>query len=214
MMPLGEDWTALNAKIDAMTPTGNTNVTIGLAWGFQLLSPNEPFNAPAPARDLDKVIVLMTDGENTQNRWTSSATSIDARTQKACDNVKAAHIKLYTVRVIDGDVTLLKAARPSRRVLRRAERRPAQQRVQLDRAEPREPSHHALKQAGARPSRVMVAETLTEAREFFRLLEHLFTTAKTSLRRYLDRLQLPRFLRFTLRAFHTFCLRLEPRNSS
>ena len=107
MMPLSEDWTALNAKIDAMTPAGNTNVTIGLAWGFQLLSPNEPFNAPAPAPDLDKVIVLMTDGVNTQNRWTSTASSIDARTQKACDNIKAANIKVYTVRVIDGDATLL-----------------------------------------------------------------------------------------------------------
>jgi Flp pilus assembly protein TadG len=114
-MPLSEDWAALNAKIDQMTPAGNTNVTIGLAWGFQMLSPVEPFNAPAPALDLDKVIVLMTDGENTQNRWSSSSSSIDARTKKACDNVKAANIKLYTVRVIDGDVTLLKgcATKPS-----------------------------------------------------------------------------------------------------
>lgn len=114
-MPLSEDWTALNAKIDQMTPAGNTNVTIGLSWGFQMLSPVEPFNAPAPATDLDKVIVLMTDGENTQNRWTSNSSSIDARTTKACDNVKAANIKLYTVRVIDGDVTLLKgcATKPS-----------------------------------------------------------------------------------------------------
>src|SRR6185295_17500992 len=96
-------------KIDAMTPAGNTNVTIGLAWGFQVLSPNEPFNAPAVAPDLDKVIVLMTDGENTKNRWTSTASTIDARTQKACDNIKAANIKLYTVRVIDGDAALLKA---------------------------------------------------------------------------------------------------------
>jgi Flp pilus assembly protein TadG len=108
MMPLSSDWTALNAKIDAMQPAGNTNVTIGLAWGFQLLSPVEPFNAPPPAPDLDKVIVLMTDGDNTQNRWTSSGSSIDARTSKACDNVKAANIKLYTVRVIDGDLALLK----------------------------------------------------------------------------------------------------------
>jgi Flp pilus assembly protein TadG len=108
MMQLSEDWTALNARIDAMTPAGNTNVTIGLAWAFQVLSPNEPFNAPTATPDLDKVIVLMTDGENTQNRWTSSSSSIDARTQKACDNVKAANIKLYTVRVINGDVALLK----------------------------------------------------------------------------------------------------------
>ena len=108
MMPLSSDWTALNAKIDQMTPTGNTNVTIGLAWGFQLISAVEPFNAPAPAPDLDKVIIILTDGENTQNRWSSTASVIDARTSKACDNIKAANIKLYTVRVIDGDVTLLK----------------------------------------------------------------------------------------------------------
>ena len=107
-MPLSTDWTALNAKIDQMTPAGNTNVTIGLAWGFQMLSPVAPFNAPAPAEDLDKVIILMTDGDNTQNRWSTSNSVIDARTQKACDNVKAAGIKLYTVRVIDGDATLLK----------------------------------------------------------------------------------------------------------
>jgi hypothetical protein len=51
----------------------------------------------------------LTDGVNTQNRWTSSTTSIDARTQKVCDNAKAANIKVYTVRVIDGNATLLKA---------------------------------------------------------------------------------------------------------
>ena len=56
-----------------MTPAGNTNVTIGLAWGFQSLSPVAPFNAPAPAPDLDKVIILLTDGDNTQNRWSSTA---------------------------------------------------------------------------------------------------------------------------------------------
>jgi Flp pilus assembly protein TadG len=115
MTPLSEDWTALNSKIDAMTPTGNTNVTIGLAWGFQLLSPNEPFQAPPPAPDLDKVIVILTDGLNTQNRWSQTESTIDARTQKACDNIKAANIKLYTVRVIDGDVSLLQgcATKPS-----------------------------------------------------------------------------------------------------
>jgi Flp pilus assembly protein TadG len=115
MMPLGHDWTALHTKVDAMTPAGNTNVTIGLAWAFQLLSPVAPFNAPEPSPELDKVIVLLTDGENTQNRWSSSSSSIDSRTSKACDNIKAANIKIYTVRVIDGDVTLLKncATKPS-----------------------------------------------------------------------------------------------------
>jgi Flp pilus assembly protein TadG len=108
MMPLSADWTVLNAKVDAMTPTGNTNVTIGLQLAWQTLSPVAPFSAPAPGPDLDKAIILMTDGDNTQNRWSSSQSSIDARTQKACENVKAANIRLYTVRVINGNATLLK----------------------------------------------------------------------------------------------------------
>ena len=108
MLPLSNDWAALHSRVDAMGPAGNTNVTIGLAWGFQLLSPVAPFNAPAPEPDLDKVIVMLTDGLNTQNRWTTSESSIDSRTKKACANIKAANIRVYTVRVIDGDATLLK----------------------------------------------------------------------------------------------------------
>ncbi len=108
MMALSTDWDALNAKVDAMVPTGNTNVTIGLQMAWQTLSNHAPFNAPAPSPDLDKVIILMTDGDNTQNRWSTSQYSIDARTEKACTNAKAAGIKLYTVRVINGNATLLK----------------------------------------------------------------------------------------------------------
>jgi uncharacterized protein YegL len=115
MMALSEDWTALNARIDAMTPAGNTNVTIGMQVAWQTLTAAAPYNAPAVATDLDKVIVLLTDGENTQNRWTSSTSSIDSRTQKICANAKAANVKVYTVRVINGDATLLKgcATKPS-----------------------------------------------------------------------------------------------------
>jgi hypothetical protein len=78
-----------------------------MAW--QTLSPVAPFNAPAPAPDLDKVIILLTDGQNTQNRWSTSTSSIDTRTQAACTNAKAANIKVYTVRVIDGNASLLQS---------------------------------------------------------------------------------------------------------
>jgi hypothetical protein len=54
------------------------------------------------------VIILLTDGQNTQNRWSSSTSPIDARTQKVCDNAKIANIKVYTVRVIDGNASLIK----------------------------------------------------------------------------------------------------------
>ncbi len=38
LMGLSYDWTALNNKIDAMTPNGNTNQAIGLVWGWQSLT--------------------------------------------------------------------------------------------------------------------------------------------------------------------------------
>ena len=102
-------------RVALLTRTGGWNVAPRSVERVTQISPVEPFNAPAPALDLDKVLIILTDGENTQNRWSSTASVIDARTQKVCDNIKAANIKLYTVRVIDGDVTLLKgcATKPS-----------------------------------------------------------------------------------------------------
>jgi uncharacterized protein YegL len=109
-------FTNLNSKIDAMAASGNTNVTIGLVWGWHALTASEPMTEGSkPLPDKDKVIVLLTDGENTQNRWGKNGSSIDERTALACTNAKAANIKIYTVRVIDGDATLLRncATKPS-----------------------------------------------------------------------------------------------------
>lgn len=64
--------------------------------------------AAAPNNNLDKVILFLTDGDNTQNRWTTSSSQIDARTALVCTNIKAAGIKIYSVRVIDGNATLIR----------------------------------------------------------------------------------------------------------
>ena len=63
-----------------------------------------------PAVDPDykyqTVIILLTDGLNTEDRWYTSQSSIDTRQQKTCDNIKAASITLYTVQVnTGGDAT-------------------------------------------------------------------------------------------------------------
>jgi hypothetical protein len=72
MLPLTSGWGALNTKIDSMVPDGNTNVTIGLVWAWHALTTNAPMTeAAAPAPERDKVIILLTDGLNTQNRWFS-----------------------------------------------------------------------------------------------------------------------------------------------
>ncbi len=103
------NFTKLNEKIDEMQPAGNTNTTIGLVWGWHALTPNSPFTqGSAPAPDLDKVIVMLTDGQNTQNRWWTTQSYIDGRMEKACANAKAANIRIYTVRVINGNADLLR----------------------------------------------------------------------------------------------------------
>ena len=107
-LPLTADWTALDAKVDEMNPAGMTNVTIGMMWGWHALSPTEPLTQGVVARsDVDQVMILLTDGLNTQNRFTTNAGQIDSRTAAVCDNIKKAKIKLYTVRVIEGNLNLL-----------------------------------------------------------------------------------------------------------
>ena len=107
-LPLTSDWTALESMVDTMTPTGSTNVTIGMMWGWHALTPNEPFTqAQAVRPDIDKVMILLTDGLNTANRFTTNPSQIDARTAAVCDNIKKAKIKLFTVRVIEGNLNLL-----------------------------------------------------------------------------------------------------------
>jgi Flp pilus assembly protein TadG len=107
-LPLTGDWDALNAMVDTMTPNGNTNVTIGMAWGWHALTQNEPFTqGQAVKPDVDKVLILLTDGLNTANRFTTVPSQIDARTAAVCDNIKKAKIRLYTVRVIEGNQALL-----------------------------------------------------------------------------------------------------------
>jgi len=107
LMGLSNDWTKLNSKIDGMTPVGNTNQAIGLQVGWQTLTAS-PFTVPAvdPDYKYQTVIILLTDGLNTEDRWYTSQSSIDTRQQKTCDNIKAASITLYTVQVnTGGDAT-------------------------------------------------------------------------------------------------------------
>lgn len=103
VMGLSNDWTALSAKITAMQPNGNTNQAIGLQLGWQSLTA-APFTVPAmdPNYKYNQVIILLTDGLNTEDRWYSNASSIDARQQKTCDNIKAAGITIYAIQVNTG----------------------------------------------------------------------------------------------------------------
>jgi Flp pilus assembly protein TadG len=105
LLQLTNDWTALNTKIDGMSPAGNTNQAIGLQLGWMSLVGDGPFPTP-PAKDppynYTEVVILLTDGLNTQDRWYTDQNSIDQRQAMTCDNVKAAGVVLYTIQVNTG----------------------------------------------------------------------------------------------------------------
>jgi Flp pilus assembly protein TadG len=117
IVPLSSDWAALKTAIGALEPTGNTNQGIGLAWGWLTLGVGvPPFNAPAKDTanyTYKDAIVLLSDGLNTQNRYGSTPSDIDARQKIMCANAKASpySITIYTVQVNtggDAESTVLK----------------------------------------------------------------------------------------------------------
>ena len=83
VLPLSANATTLKAKVDALKVGGNTSIDLGVKWGAMLLAPNSrpvtagliargAVSSSLAARPLDfdpyetiKVLVVMTDGENT-----------------------------------------------------------------------------------------------------------------------------------------------------
>jgi Flp pilus assembly protein TadG len=116
VMSLNYDWASMKSLVDGLYPNGATNQPIGLVHGWQSLVGGGPYPTP-PAKDpkytYQEVIVLMSDGLNTLDRWygngMSTNTSVDKRMVDTdgtgtCANVKAAGITIYTVHVnTDGD---------------------------------------------------------------------------------------------------------------
>jgi Flp pilus assembly protein TadG len=119
---LTTDWSALHAKVDAMQADGYTSVTMGAMWGWHVLDPNMPFSGAQPFNtpNLQKFLILLTDGDNTRSRYvnwdqppsmpnSTEVALMDSRTLLACTNAKLAGIKIYSIRVVEGNATLLRA---------------------------------------------------------------------------------------------------------
>jgi hypothetical protein len=113
MTGLNYNWTSMNSRVDALTAQGATNQPIGLVWGWQSLVGGGPLTAPAEDTNYNytKVIILLSDGLNTLNRWygngSSTSTAVDARMYDSsgagtCANIKTAKITLYTIQVNTG----------------------------------------------------------------------------------------------------------------
>ncbi|HVZ29557.1 MAG TPA: pilus assembly protein TadG-related protein [Asticcacaulis sp.] len=111
IMELTTDIAGARSYAAKMTPAGNTNITIGVQWGMEVLSPTAPFSTGAQFTDttVSKYMIVLTDGLNTQNRWTTKSSDIDARTALACQSAKNLGITVFTVRLEDGNSDMLSA---------------------------------------------------------------------------------------------------------
>ncbi len=117
VMGLNDNWSAMATAVDGLYPLGATNQPIGLVWGWQSLVGGGPFTVPAKSSNYSytDVIILLSDGLNTLNRWDGNghdtSTAVDARMYNStgngtCANINAAGITLYTIQVnTGGDAT-------------------------------------------------------------------------------------------------------------
>jgi hypothetical protein len=125
---LTADTGPIKTTIKDMVAIGNTDVAFGLQWGWHLISPKGPFGdgKPYDAKDLKKVVILMTDGDNanqanvgnpndsiysgigyiqngrlgiTSGSSSARVKAMDDRLAKLCENMKKEKIELYTMRV-------------------------------------------------------------------------------------------------------------------
>jgi len=108
---LSDNIATARAFIKTLSPGGNTNVTIGVQWGMEVLSPSAPFTGGVAFKDetTHKYMIVVTDGDNTQNRFTSTQADIDKRTALACTNAKNAGITVFVIKVIEGNSDMLRA---------------------------------------------------------------------------------------------------------
>jgi hypothetical protein len=111
MKGLTYDWTGLNSLVDSMSPDGNTNQPIGLVWAWQSLVGGGPLTAPAKDSNYTykEIIILMSDGLNTEDRWYQTQNSVDKRMYDSssggagtCANIKAAGVTIYAIQVNTG----------------------------------------------------------------------------------------------------------------
>lgn len=122
LIPLQQDKNTLITGIRAMTDNGSTMINIGLAWGWRTLAPqwqstwvglptftntntSTTYTLPLAydTPQMNKAVVLMTDGQNTTSSNGAygssypSASTLDNKTTELCAAMKSHGITIYTI---------------------------------------------------------------------------------------------------------------------
>lgn len=101
LKPLTTDKASLKTAIDGLTASGWTAGHLGTAWAWYVLSEKwaniwpEASRPAAPSSQLQKVAVLMTDGD--YNTYFRNNTESRLQAKSLCEGMKAAGITVYTI---------------------------------------------------------------------------------------------------------------------
>jgi Flp pilus assembly protein TadG len=94
-------YSTLTTEINGMTAGGTTDQPIGFAMGWMTLTNSAPFNPGVMPSNTTPIVIIVSDGLNTQDRWTGDGshedTSTDDREALICSNMKSAGITIYAV---------------------------------------------------------------------------------------------------------------------
>lgn len=111
LLELTDNIPSVKSKISSLETSGDTYMPAGVIWGWRTLQDEEPFktkvnfgNGDVPVKP-KKVMVIMTDGENTRSQGGSEDHRHDlrmkleanARTEAICQAAKADDVTIYTI---------------------------------------------------------------------------------------------------------------------
>ena len=113
LQPLSHDYKAVKKTISKMSASGLTYMPAGLVWGFRTLDAQAPFTEASKTSGkvlrTERVMVLMSDGENTRSvgQWTlgssgpyhngQNISQANSETSKLCENAKSDGIQVFTI---------------------------------------------------------------------------------------------------------------------
>jgi Flp pilus assembly protein TadG len=103
MKPLTNDFSGLQSQLDIMTPYAWTNISLGVEFGFHMLSENAPFEEGVSYDDEEtqKFMVVLTDGAQTEPAFGPGSTRTvaqgEANLETLCTNAKAKGITMITI---------------------------------------------------------------------------------------------------------------------
>lgn len=123
MLDLTATKSTVKSKLDALSAGGDTYLPSGLLWAWNLIDSEVPFTTARTKSEMDKlggkrVVVFMTDGENTTypdgiyfrtipSKTSAKQTEVDNDTRTLCKNLKDDGVILYTVAFDVSDTTAL-----------------------------------------------------------------------------------------------------------